>query len=410
LLPCLFSPDFGMMARTDLGVGELTDYLIGPFIVLLYLAGNSGGRGAWRSNRKLMICLLAWALLSALTIDLRYGYARPDNVWFSLVKVGKLTAYGVAGVLTARALEQDRAARLLFPWAVLASCLVVAATLIFFHGVRVARDAPEVAFVTRNGMSVALAIMYCWMTAYWLTSVSSRVWCAALALASPILLVGFFLSDGRGGWVAAIVGGAYVALRFGIRPSLVVPIMIGLASVVATYQTEEGFRTQIDMTLDPSKLNQQSDFASTTGIDDGSRVDIWLHEAPRVFYSPVLGTGLFHRGGLSLIWPTGSHNFWLQMFLETGIVGGAMVLMVFRRMWQAAGSRWAESAGVSIPARAGLVAAFVGGMSGEYFYGGKPLLALFLVAAPILSLPFESSSQVRNNAHARIPHPASSVA
>jgi hypothetical protein len=70
----------------------------------------------------------------------------------------------------------------------------------------------------------------------------------------------------------------------------------------------------------------------------------------------------------------------------------------------------AESAGVSIPARAGLVAAFVGGMSGEYFYGGKPLLALFLVAAPILSLPFESSSQVRNNAHARIPHPASSVA
>ena len=148
------------------------------------------------------------------------------------------------------------------------------------------------------------------------------------------------------------------------------------------------------MTLDPSRLRQESEFASTTGIDDGSRVQIWTHEAPKIVNSPILGAGLYHRGAASGLFPTGSHNFWLQMFLELGIVGGVTILAAMWNMWRAAGSRWADSAGVAIASRAALVAAFVGGMSESYFYGGKVLLALFLAVAPSLSLPFERPKEL----------------
>jgi O-antigen ligase len=237
-------------------------------------------------------------------------------------------------------------------------------------------------------------MLYCWLAAYAFSPHSSREWSVVLAIASPVLLVGMFFTDGRGGWVAAVVGAAYVALRYGIRPLLVAAAFVVALTLVATYQTESAFRKQVDMTFDPTRLNYQSEFATSAGIDDGSRVEIWQHEAPRVIDAPLFGTGLYHRGGLSGLWTTGSHNYWLQMFLETGIVGGVLVLSVFWKMWQAAGSRWPEAAGVGIGARGALLAAFLGGMSGEYFYGGKPLLALFLVVAPALSLPFEAQTRV----------------
>jgi hypothetical protein len=40
-----------------------------------------------------------------------------------------------------------------------------------------------------------------------------------------------------------------------------------------------------------------------------------------------------------------------------------------------------------VPTKAALVAAFVGGMSGEYFYGGLPLFTLLAVHAACGSLP-----------------------
>jgi hypothetical protein len=39
---------------------------------------------------------------------------------------------------------------------------------------------------------------------------------------------------------------------------------------------------------------------------------------------------------------------------------------------------------------AALVAAFVGGLSGEYFYGGMALFTFFAVYAPVGSVPLES--------------------
>ena len=75
------------------------------------------------------------------------------------------------------------------------------------------------------------------------------------------------------------------------------------------------------------------------------------------------------------------------MFLETGWVGGFLIVLAFRRMWLDAGSRGAERAGLTTGLRAALVAAAAGGMGGEYFYGGIGLLSLFVAYAPTGGLP-----------------------
>jgi O-antigen ligase len=69
------------------------------------------------------------------------------------------------------------------------------------------------------------------------------------------------------------------------------------------------------------------------------------------------------------------------MFLETGLVGGVIVVMVFVLMWRQAGSATSRQARISIATRAALITAVVGGMSGEYYYGNVSVLVLFAVFA-----------------------------
>jgi hypothetical protein len=65
------------------------------------------------------------------------------------------------------------------------------------------------------------------------------------------------------------------------------------------------------------------------------------------------------------------------MFLEMGIPGGMTMLAILWLLWR-------ESRRLLLlPVEVALVVAFVGGMGGEYFYGGMPLLTLVMVIAPI---------------------------
>jgi hypothetical protein len=112
-----------------------------------------------------------------------------------------------------------------------------------------------------------------------------------------------------------------------------------------------------------------------------------VHEAPKLTNAPLLGTGFYHRGGVSTLWRSGSHNFFIQMFLETGVVGGGLVLLILALTWQQAGLAGARRDKISVATRAALITAVVGGMSGEYYYGGIGLLVLYAVSALTGSLP-----------------------
>ena len=76
-----------------------------------------------------------------------------------------------------------------------------------------------------------------------------------------------------------------------------------------------------------------------------------------------------------------SHNFFLQMFLETGVPGGLLVLAIFYGLWRQAGCPAARRRGLDVPAKAALLAAVAGGLGGEYFYGGIGLFTLLAVYA-----------------------------
>jgi hypothetical protein len=87
------------------------------------------------------------------------------------------------------------------------------------------------------------------------------------------------------------------------------------------------------------------------------------------------------------VWETGSHNFFIQMFLETGIVGGVLVISIFAIAWQQAGFSIVVRNKIGVATRASLVTAIAGGMSGEYYYGGIGVLVLLAVLAVAGSLP-----------------------
>jgi hypothetical protein len=152
-----------------------------------------------------------------------------------------------------------------------------------------------------------------------------------------------------------------------------------LASVTA-YETLPNFQSLVDLTLSPSDAPLQS-------VDDGARFSTWVHEAPKLVNAPILGTGFYHRGGTSGLWDSGSHNFFLQMFLETGVVGGILMMSLFALTWRQAGLRTTSLNKISVATRAALITAIVGGMSGEYFYGGVSVLVLFATFAIAGALP-----------------------
>src|SRR6185312_13580583 len=156
-------------------------------------------------------------------------------------------------------------------------------------------------------------------------------------------------------------------------------LLIGMPLLVwGLYVSIPVFQKKVNETIFAGTI--RPDIDTTAGIDNGGRPDQWLAGISQ-FHSPLFGTGFFHRGGASGIYPTGSHNFFLQLFLETGIPGGLMILYIFYLLWKQADSPSARAAGIALSAKASLIAAVICGMGGEYFYGGMGIFTLFLICA-----------------------------
>jgi O-antigen ligase len=122
-----------------------------------------------------------------------------------------------------------------------------------------------------------------------------------------------------------------------------------------------------------------------SSLDDGARLGTWLHESTKLAEHPVLGYGIFHRGGASPLWSTGSHNFFLQMFLEAGLLGGGAFLWFFWTLWRATQTLQGQA---GIGTRAVLLTVVSGALGGEYLYGDAPLYC-FIIALWPLAIPAE---------------------
>ena len=398
-LPLLYLPNMGFARETPFGVVEMSDFLIGPYIFLLVLSLRKQPKIQLDNLIPVLCFFLFWATLSTLLIDFRYGYTDSYFIVFGLLKLSKMTLYGIAGILTIKALNHPKK-KLWYNWSLLVCGLFVAASLWMTIGsddkilsYQDIIDRQTTGYKATNAISVMMAMLLCCLAGLWTKKQGSDRWQRAVFLALVFIIAGFSLSQGRGGWVAMIAGILFLLYKIGVRKRVLAGICLVLVVSFGAYHYFPNFRNQVDKTLHPDQNLFAVYGGGIAGHDDGARLKYFLKEAAKFIEAPVLGTGFFHRGfefsksGLDKV---GSHNFWLQMFLETGLIGGSLVLFMFWRMWRQA--RFFEKSGdpKAIPVQAALVAAFIGGMSGEYFYGGMVLFTLFIVYAPLGALPLKT--------------------
>jgi O-antigen ligase len=408
LLPVLFLPNFGLGRDTSFGALEFSDYIIGFYLLLLWPGARRTVPCRGERLGHLAVAFVAWAFLGAATVNLRYDYGADTRaLYFGLLKLAKLVLYGWAGLLTARALK-DGGVRRQFHWSLLAVIVVLGVSLLVGPGKEAAAEAARSGYKASNGASVGMAILVSYVGGLLLCRHGSQRWKWASASTVAVGLAGSLVSGGRGGWLAVIGAAAYFLWRRGPRAATIGLCAGFLLVGFLAYQLFPDFSERLRFTVGvegaiiSSAPTQEADrFA---GIDQGGRTSSWFWQAPKLLDAPILGTGFFHRGGLSPLDWWGSHNFFLQMLLETGVVGGVLMLLALRRMWLDAGSRGAQQALLTIPLRGAFVAAFVGGMGGEYFYGGTVLLVLFLIYAPAGGLPLMGSGRVRGRRRWRALH------
>ncbi len=396
LFVAMFLPNFGTGGRTDYGTFELSDLIVGPYLLVAFLIARKRSGLLVDQALEVLVVFLAWALIGALFITFRYHYGTDYYERFSLLKLAKFALYCAAGVATAMALTNEWIQRR-YHWALLAAGVTAASGLLFLpdlKGSSVAGEAIQ-AYKSSNGMSVLLSMLACYLLALWLAQTKSPLWRRCALPCMGLMFLGGAVSRGRGGWVAGLMGLAYLGRRYGINRRLATSAALAVALIAVAYAYVDVFRAQVNYTLFPDPEHEKEYNSGVFGIDDGERLSIFRDSVVHILDAPVYGTGFYHRGGDSGLYLSGSHNFFLQMFLETGLVGGALFLAFLFLLWRHAKSHMARAAGYEIPLKAALIAAIVGPMSGEYFYGGITLFALFALYAPCGALLRASSARLR---------------
>lgn len=384
--PLLFLPNLGLSQGTAFGTLELSDFLIGPYLVLMLIAATRGMKLNVGRLTPWLGLFIVWALLSTVTIALRYGYADNYHVEFGLLKIAKMVLYGLAGVLTARALYREDARRA-FDWSLLAASVVSSVAIIQTGSGQSGQQYTGTGFSSSNGISVMMAILFCYLGGRLMTGEGTSRWRLVAPVGIVILFVGWSLSDGRGGWLAAAAGVAYFVFRLGPTRQMIMYGIAGAVVVLTLYQSTPEFRRQVDMTIFPTEEYGLQETSTVAGVDQGARLETWTNEAGKLDNAPVFGSGIWHRGGPTGLWTTGSHNFWLQMFLETGFIGGVVVIAIVVKMWRHATELRAHGRRADIPLKAALIAVIVGGLGETYFYGGIVLFTALAVYAPTGGLP-----------------------
>jgi O-antigen ligase/polysaccharide polymerase Wzy-like membrane protein len=385
--PLLFLPSVGLSLSTHFGVLEVSDWLIVPFIVLLMIAPSAKYNQNISKLSPLLWSFLAWSLLSTLSIHFRYDYIDDMAVVIgSSLKLARFVLYGIASVSIARKLSTP-GVRLEWLWSLLAALLVLSLGLLWSHGDPGAQpsDALE-GYKSYNTIIVVVAILCSYVAGLWVDNVGSRRWsqCAGVTVVvalGAVLFSSSVTTHGRGGWVAFVVGFGYVLWKRTQAVKTFAIISICCCACFGAYAALPAFKSLVDLTVSPRATSRAQ------AVDDGARLATWVHEAPKLKNAPLFGSGFYHRGGASSLWTSGSHNFFIQMFLETGVVGGCLVVLVLGLTWRQAGLEIARRDKISLATRAALITAMVGGMSGEYYYGGIGLLAFYSVFAIAGSLP-----------------------
>jgi len=372
-----------------MGTLKLSDYFIFPSLVVFYFS--------WRMPtpfplnldevKPLLLAFLICAVGSTLSIVLpfRYDYAGGAHLWFGLLKLGKLTLYSYTAILI---VEQYYSLNNLqsYLWTLLLIGWTLAVNLLVLNA---EASNSITGFSASNATSVLMAMLLVFIVGLLGEHHGERMWRLFAFLSVILIVFSMVYTRGRGGVLSAFFAGGYLLLKLGSRRLVVLTVASILLSLVVAYRTVPIFRNEVYKTIKPDPEYYRKYHTGAFGIDMGSRIWIWWDEGKKFLNNPVLGTGFFHRGGESGLLKSGSHNFFIQMFLETGCAGGLIILYIFGKMWNQAGRVFSKYHGYEVPVKAALIAAATGAMGGEYFYGGMVPFTLFYIYTPVGILPAE---------------------
>lgn len=373
LVVLTFLPNLGVMSTTRYGQLVLSDIVMSLYVAYM-LVWYGLSRASWtrsiHQDRRGSIAWIAalflfWAVVSTVTAGVRFEDVDANMIPFGLLKIGKLLLYVGGAYLTVMGIKEKRDQNALL-WSLLLGVTIASVSLPFTTGDEMGRGQnPVEGFVSLNATSVEIAIVLCLLVAAYERGWGSQVWKRVSLILLPMTVLGFVFSQGRGGWLAAVVGLTWFAVRVGPRKKVLVSVAMAILLGAAAYVKIPAFRYQVDLTFQGDPVTGHGSVLRS--ISESGRPRYWKSEGSKVFEYPLLGRGFFNRfPGSGLDW-VGSHNFFIQMFLETGIVGGLLVVALWWQTWKGALERRV------VPVEAALVAGLVGGMGGEYFYGGMTL-------------------------------------
>ncbi|MEM7129579.1 MAG: O-antigen ligase family protein [Chloroflexota bacterium] len=394
LLPLLYLPDTLLSFRTPFGVLKTSDVVVTLYIVSLIIALRYSPNHPQLSVNSLKIPFLLfmfWAMVGTLLIPIRYPqYGSTYQLQFGLFKLGKFALYAYAGWLTMHSCIQHKR-RQGFMWSLLASATTLSISMIITSRDAVAAFQIDVENLDQalidNLVNVVLAIFICLIVGFILNEqLMGKQWRNIASFCVILMLFGMVLGRGRGGWLSAFIGVSYLFIQYRQWRVLFI-IGISISLITVSYNSFPVFRSEVDKTLNPELYYSSISHQGIGGFDDGNRINIWVHHIPKIFETPFFGRGFFHRDWLAGIASAGSHNFFLQMFLETGLIGGILILLLMSRMWQSSLRISVRQQHLHIPVQASMIAAVIGGMTGEYYYGGIGLFSIIISYGVIGSIP-----------------------
>ena len=394
LIPLFFLPNPGPASDTGFGTLEISDFVLLPFVFAIMLAPKNRLPSLYHLVRVHYIYFGFTALIGIFLIYISYDYTNPNQkVLFSLLKFAKLALTGYVGYNFSRLIVTENDENRLH-WSILMSAFILSIGLIINFVVGTLFNFSV--YKSANLASVSLAILVIYIGILYLSGYGSRFFRQMCGFVLFVAFVGITFSGGRGGMAATIVCfGIYI---FGRKPSVKITfaIITGVIGAVGLYNYNPSFQREVDNTFFRDEAYLKKYKHGVGGVDDGGRLHTLENELPKLVNFPVFGSGFFHRGGKSTLWANGAHNFWVQILLETGILGFLLVINIFYRFY-----RHGKMISIIDPIKSkAFILAFwaciVGNLTGEYLYGGIGLLSFFLVYAPVGSTRVEAIRSERD--------------
>lgn len=379
-----FVPDIARAGSTG-GLGKITlaDKLLVPAFVILALFVRRLPPTPMERYVRPLLAFVLFAVVSSVSVPLRFPTADPNVAVMGVLRMAKFSGYALLAFASLRCFaSQEYRKTVFFGWGagvVLISSVLLRQGLSLDVGIGV----KDGIYIQGNPYSVALA---CVVVSALSVLGSGRLSAPHTWLIGAVTLagvIGMLFSQGRGGWLSLLIGAGFMVRKIRVR-YVVAAASVALLVVTAAANSPSVARNLRGLIVEEQGYSSGGEDAETS-LTDAGRIETWVHESAKLAEHPILGYGIFHRGGASPLWSTGSHNFFLQMFLESGLLGGGAFLWFIWNLWSATRTLQGQA---RIGSRAVLLTMASGAMGGEYLYGDAPLYC-FLVAIWMLAIPGE---------------------